>query len=183
MKQLTTNKYSWAILLVAFIVIIYASLFITYRVDLTAEKRFSLTNSSQKLISNLKDPITIDVYLSGKLASGLRKVSNSVDESLQQYRSLAKGTISINYIDPFAITDDSLRATLLDSLKRYGLTPFTQVAQEKMAGATETDRNFYESKVATSKFFCQNVLPNVTLMRKLIEAGNLDLMDLKEEHF
>ncbi|MBC7651886.1 MAG: gliding motility-associated ABC transporter substrate-binding protein GldG, partial [Deinococcales bacterium] len=149
MKQLTTNKYSWAILLVAFIVIIYASLFITYRVDLTAEKRFSLTNSTQKLISNLEDPITIDVYLSGKLASGLRKVSNSVDESLQQYRSLAKGTISINYIDPFAITDDSLRATLLDSLKRYGLTPFTQVAQEKK-GAEQSQRNVIPGALVTS---------------------------------
>ncbi len=72
---------------------------------------------------------------------------------------------------------------LSETLLSWLLIRQAHVAQEKMAGASEADRNFYESKVATSKFFCQNVLPNVTLMRKLIEAGNLDLMNLKEEHF
>ena len=86
MKKLINSKYGWLALLIILICIIYASLFISYRLDLTAEKRFSLTNSTQKLITNLNAPITIDVYLSGKLAAGLRKVSNSVDESLQQYR-------------------------------------------------------------------------------------------------
>ena len=149
MKKLINSKYGWLALLIILICIIYASLFISYRLDLTAEKRFSLTNSTQKLINNLDAPITIDVYLSGKLASGLRKVSNSVDESLQQYRRLAKGNITINYIDPFAITDDSLQAKLLDSLKHYGLTPFTQVVQEKK-GEEQSQRNVIPGALVTS---------------------------------
>lgn len=143
------KKYGWLILIAVFIAIIYMSTFISYRLDLTAEKRFSLTNSSQKLLKNLNAPVTIDVYLTGNLTSGLRKVSNSVDESLQQYRSLANGKISINYIDPFAIKDDSLKAQMLDSLKRYGLTPFTQVAQEKK-GAEQSQRNVIPGALVTS---------------------------------
>ena len=140
MQKMVSQKYGWLILIAVFIAVIYMSTFVSYRLDLTAEKRFSLTNSSQKLLKNLDTDVTIDVYLTGNLTSGLRKVSNSVDESLQQYRSLANGKISINYIDPFAIKDDSLKAQILDSLKRYGLTPFTQVAQEKK-GAEQSQRN------------------------------------------
>ena len=149
MRTLVNSKYGWVILIAVFIAVIYMSTFLSYRLDLTAEKRFSLTNSTQQLVKKVNAPITIDVYLSGKLASGLHKVLNSVDESLQQYRGLAKGNISINYIDPFAITDDSLRLKLLDSLKRYGLTPFTQVVQEKK-GEEQSQRSVIPGALVTS---------------------------------
>jgi len=149
MKKLVTNKYSWIVFTTAFIAIVYASLFVSYRIDLTAEKRFSLTKSTEKLVKKLDNQVTIDVYLTGNLTAGLKKVANSVDETLQQYRSFANGNIAIHYIDPFAIDDDSLKAHLLDSLKRYGLTPFTQVAQEKK-GAEQSQRFVIPGALVTS---------------------------------
>ena len=74
MKKLVNYKYGWLMLIAVFIAIIYLSTFMSYRLDLTAEKRFSLTNSSQKLLKNLDTDVTIDVYLTGNLTSGLRKV-------------------------------------------------------------------------------------------------------------
>lgn len=149
MKKLLTSKYSWIALTAAFIAIVYASLFVSYRIDLTAEKRFSLTKSTEKLVKTLDNQVTIDVYLTGNLTAGLKKVANSVDETLQQYRNFANGNIAIHYIDPFAIDDDSLKAHLLDSLKRYGLTPFTQVAQEKK-GAEQSQRFVIPGALVTS---------------------------------
>lgn len=149
MKKLVTSKYSWIALTAAFIAIVYASLFVSYRIDLTAEKRFSLTKSTEKLVNKLDNQVTIDVYLTGNLTAGLKKVANSVDETLQQYRNFANGNIAIHYIDPFAIEDDSLKAHLLDSLKRYGLTPFTQVAQEKK-GAEQSQRFVIPGALVTS---------------------------------
>lgn len=149
MKKLVTNKYSWIAFTAAFIAIVYASLFVSYRIDLTAEKRFSLTKSTEKLVKKLDNQVTIDVYLTGNLTAGLKKVANSVDETLQQYRNFANGNIAIRYIDPFAIEDDSLKAHLLDSLKRYGLTPFTQVAQEKK-GAEQSQRFVIPGALVTS---------------------------------
>ncbi|MFC4232193.1 gliding motility-associated ABC transporter substrate-binding protein GldG [Parasediminibacterium paludis] len=149
MKKLVASKYGWIILTIAFIAIVYASLFVSYRIDLTAEKRFSLTNSTEKLVKKLDSQVTIDVYLTGNLTAGLKKVANSVDETLQQYRNFASGNIAIHYIDPFAIEDDSLKGHLLDSLKRYGLTPFTQVAQEKK-GAEQSQRFVIPGALVTS---------------------------------
>ncbi len=56
------------------------------------------------------------------------------------------------------------------------------VALERKA-VNPADSVFYDSKVAAARFFCREVLPNVTLVRKLVESSSLDLMELPEEAF
>jgi alkylation response protein AidB-like acyl-CoA dehydrogenase len=46
---------------------------------------------------------------------------------------------------------------------------------------TDRDRAFYNGKVAAAKFFAKNVLPRLTAERKIIEAVDLTIMDLREE--
>ena len=45
------------------------------------------------------------------------------------------------------------------------------------------DKAFYDGKVASARFFAKNVLPGLTLTRKLVENSSLELMDLAEESF
>ncbi len=45
------------------------------------------------------------------------------------------------------------------------------------------NRAFYEGKIAAADFYCANVLPGLTLNRKIIEAGTLGLMDVDEAAF
>ncbi len=49
--------------------------------------------------------------------------------------------------------------------------------------ATGKDRAFYEGKVASARFFCAEVLPHVTAARKIIERGDLALMELDDAAF
>jgi alkylation response protein AidB-like acyl-CoA dehydrogenase len=56
------------------------------------------------------------------------------------------------------------------------------VALERKA-QNPADAVFYDAKVAVARFYCREVLPQVTLAQKLVEAGSLDLMDLAEEAF
>ena len=60
-------KYSWAIVTVLFIALVYASSFFAYRIDLTAEKRFSLNSSTKKLFNQVDDVIKVQVFLTGDL--------------------------------------------------------------------------------------------------------------------
>lgn len=57
------------------------------------------------------------------------------------------------------------------------------VAAGKRETASEKDRDFYQGKLATVRFYARNVLPGVTLTRKLIEQGTLELMDVPESAF
>jgi alkylation response protein AidB-like acyl-CoA dehydrogenase len=48
---------------------------------------------------------------------------------------------------------------------------------------SDRDRSFYTGKVAVAKFFAKNVLPRLTAERKIIDAVDLSVMDLREEAF
>lgn len=43
------------------------------------------------------------------------------------------------------------------------------------------DAAFYDGKIAATRFFCREVLPNVSLARRVIEKSTLELMELPEE--
>jgi alkylation response protein AidB-like acyl-CoA dehydrogenase len=51
------------------------------------------------------------------------------------------------------------------------------------AGATGRDKAFYEGKVAAARFFAQTRLPLVGAERAIVEATDLDLMELDEAAF
>lgn len=58
------------------------------------------------------------------------------------------------------------------------------IALKKLPEApNNTEKSFYEGKVASARFFAREVLPNVALHKKVIEGGDLALMDLPEEAF
>jgi alkylation response protein AidB-like acyl-CoA dehydrogenase len=58
------------------------------------------------------------------------------------------------------------------------------VALAALAGdVSDTDRAFYQGKVAAAQFFAHEVLPRIRADRKAVESTELDLMDLPEEAF
>ena len=58
------------------------------------------------------------------------------------------------------------------------------VAVEKLAAAPNDDeRAFLEGKVASARWYTKNVLPALTLTRKLVEQSSLELMDLPDAAF
>ena len=58
------------------------------------------------------------------------------------------------------------------------------VAIEKLdAGATGTEKSFYEGKIAAASFFAKNFLPLLTSTRSMIENLDTDVMELDEAAF
>lgn len=45
------------------------------------------------------------------------------------------------------------------------------------------DKAFYRGKLASSRWYAKNVLPGLALTRKLVEASDLDLMELPDDSF
>ncbi|MET8831079.1 acyl-CoA dehydrogenase [Streptomyces sp. NPDC004610] len=70
-----------------------------------------------------------------------------------------------------------------DVIVGYLLLRGAAVAAEKLPTASPRDVPFYTGKIAAAKFFAANVLPGVTLARKISETVELDLMELDEAAF
>jgi Acetyl-CoA dehydrogenase C-terminal like len=56
------------------------------------------------------------------------------------------------------------------------------VAQAALA-ASKSDEAFYRGKVATAKFFAANVLPNLAVLRGIVENLDDEIMSLQEAAF
>ncbi len=57
------------------------------------------------------------------------------------------------------------------------------VAQARLAEASDADRAFYQGKLAAARFYCKEILPGIGLARRIIEGGDLALMDVADESF
>ena len=58
-----------------------------------------------------------------------------------------------------------------------------EVASAALEEATGKERAFYEGKIATARFFGDEILPGLTLARKHVEASSIAIMDLSDEAF
>src|SRR5690349_5422697 len=88
------KKYWWVLLLGGLIVINYLASLIHYRIDLTSEKRYTLSSPTKKLLKGLNDQVIVDVFLAGDLPADFRNLRNNAEELLQEFK---ENSNSINY--------------------------------------------------------------------------------------
>ncbi len=121
LHTISNSKYWWIALIILFIAITYLSISLRYRIDLTAEKRFSLNNSTKELLQNIDTTITIKVFLTGDLPADYRKLSMAAEDLLAEFRDLSHNHISIKFEEPGKDLPDSSKLLLYDSLARLGV--------------------------------------------------------------
>src|SRR6516225_908354 len=115
------RKYGPLVLLAVLIVVIFVSNALRYRIDLTAEKRFSLNESTKKLLNNVDSTINITVFLTGDLPADYKKLSIATSDLLSEFRDLSNNHIHFKFEKPGENLSDSDRLSLYDSLQRMGV--------------------------------------------------------------
>jgi hypothetical protein len=54
----------------------------SFNIDLTEDKKYTLSNDSKSILSNINDNLSIKVYLEGDLPAGFELLSNSITDFL-----------------------------------------------------------------------------------------------------
>lgn len=91
--------------------------------DLTKEKRFTLTDPTKRMLTSLDDQVVIDVYLKGKFPAGFQKLSESVKERLQSFKEYGGAKIIFRFIDPMEGKDESEKEGIAKELVKKGIQP------------------------------------------------------------
>lgn len=81
--------------------------------DLTAEKLFTISDGTRKVLSSIDEPIKTRVYFSkalGEAAPNYQKYFDRVRALLTQYRDISGGRLDLEFIDPEAFSDAEDRA-------------------------------------------------------------------------
>jgi len=86
-----------------------------YRVDLTEDQLFTLSDGTKKIISDIKEPITLGYYFSSRLGKEIPTHGNyaaRVGDMLNEFESAAGDKIRIERFDPVAfseVEDDAVK--------------------------------------------------------------------------
>ncbi len=92
-------------------------------IDLTKEKRFTLSDPTKKLLHNMKEVAVIDVYLKGKFPSGLQRLQEAVRERLSSFKDLAGNKIIFRFSDPFEGKSEDEKKQISIELRQKGIIP------------------------------------------------------------
>lgn len=122
---------------VALVVIIsYFVSFLRIRLDLTADKRYTLSEPTQEILENLTNDIYVQVYLDGEMPIPLKRLRRSVLEMLEEFRIASGRKIGYEFINPADTRDASQREAHYRALYDKGLTPVNIMADDAEGGST-----------------------------------------------
>ncbi len=109
------NRSSLAICSIALAVILFLSVnilargsLVGARLDLTADKLFTLSQGTHKVLSQIDEPVTLRLYFSsvlGKELPGLSKYAVRVKDMIGEYVANSGGKVRLVQIDPVAFSD------------------------------------------------------------------------------
>lgn len=110
-------------LLSAGIVLVSAFLlsFFFFKIDLTEEKRHSLTPATKEMLKNLDDNLFVRCYLHGEFPAGFKHLEQSVKERLDEFSDYSDGRIDYEFIDPYESGDEKIINETFKALDEKGL--------------------------------------------------------------
>jgi gliding-associated putative ABC transporter substrate-binding component GldG len=100
------------------------------RWDLTAEKRYTLTPDTKKLLRGLDSTVTIEVFLKGDYPASFKQLAQSTQELLEEFREYGGKHIQFSFQSPGQGLTDSSRLAFQKTLVDQGINPFNMQVQE-----------------------------------------------------
>jgi ABC-2 type transport system permease protein len=118
-KQNLTNFFLSLLIIISLNVI---SSFAFSRLDLTSEKRYTLSDATKKLLKDLDDVVYFKIYLDGDLPAGFKRLRNETKEMLNQFRAYSDN-VQYELVDPYESDDKTQFKNLYKQLVQKGLQP------------------------------------------------------------
>ncbi|HEX3165503.1 MAG TPA: gliding motility-associated ABC transporter substrate-binding protein GldG [Chitinophagaceae bacterium] len=128
-NKIWSSKFWWLFLLILVLAVNFLASSFHSRLDLTKEKRYTLSKATKQLLKNLKEPVMIDVFLKGDFPSGFKKLSLSASELLKEFKESGKRNIIYNFYEPDEMISTDRKYA--DTLSSMGAAPINLTVQLK----------------------------------------------------
>jgi len=119
-----------------------------YRLDLTEDKRYSISDASRKILSTLKGPVFVEVYLEGEFPAGFERLQRSIRETLDEFRACSGDKLDYQFVDPSAAPDPKTRNKTYQQLAKLGLQPTNLMVKQ---GAEQVQKIIFPGAVIRVK--------------------------------
>ncbi len=117
------NLFLIPIVIAGIIVLNIAASFLFFRWDLTADKRYTVSANTQKLMSGLDKKMQIKIYLDGDLNPNFLRLKKSTGELLDEFKAYTSADLTYEYVNPSVAETDDERKAKQEALFQKGLIP------------------------------------------------------------
>ncbi|MBN1598646.1 MAG: gliding motility-associated ABC transporter substrate-binding protein GldG [Bacteroidales bacterium] len=137
-KKLLTNDLTMLAGTIAILLLVnLISYRFFFRVDLTAEKRYTLAKETRHIIHNLDDAILITIYLEGELNIPFSKFQRNIRDLMEEFKIYGGYKFQYEIVNPFEDVDQEDQEKVISSLYEQGLRPTNIHQRDKEGGISE----------------------------------------------
>ena len=105
------NINSKSLLIVAAIILInFISIYFFFRIDLTADQRYSLSKATKDILRDLDGTVTVKAYFTEDVPPQIAKLKDDFKDMLIEYSSVSGGNLVYEFINPNASEEDEQKA-------------------------------------------------------------------------
>jgi ABC-type uncharacterized transport system involved in gliding motility auxiliary subunit len=112
------------------------------RLDLTADKLFTLSEGTRSVLGKIQEPITLRLYYSDRLGKEIPQYgvyATRVREMLREYANAAPGKVRLEFIDPQPFSDEEDRAVAF-GLQGVPVNQAGELVYFGLAGTNSADK-------------------------------------------
>ncbi|HPH23662.1 MAG TPA: gliding motility-associated ABC transporter substrate-binding protein GldG [Chitinophagaceae bacterium] len=129
MQKILTHKFGLFFILLAFAMLNFLASVFHSKLDLTKEKRFTISKATKTALKGLNEKVEITVFLEGSLPSGFQKLANTTNDFLELLKENSS-KITYKFVAPYADMEDADKK-YQDTLVAMGATPINLTVQIK----------------------------------------------------
>ena len=136
-KKKDLRRSHWIELGAGILIVVFVNVISYYfftRLDLTSEKRYTLSKSTKNLLKKVDEPVLYRVYLEGEFPADFKRLQNETKEMLNQFRAYNKN-IEYEFVNPNNFENQQERQVFYQKLAQKGIMP-TQIQVNTGNGVT-----------------------------------------------
>lgn len=166
------NLKKTAITILFVVVLNFAGHFAFKRFDLTADKRYTLSETSLNIVSEVQEPLYIDVFLEGDFPGEFKKLQTETQQLLEEFKA-ENPNIIFQFVNP--LEDEEQRDATIQSFLERGLTPVNVTVNDK---GQQTQEVVFPWAVAT----CGDRVVKVPLLKNMMGASTAEKVVSSVQH-
>ncbi|WP_318639983.1 gliding motility-associated ABC transporter substrate-binding protein GldG [Flavobacterium ardleyense] len=127
-KQKQNDLKGLFIVILALVVLNFASSKVFVRADLTQDKRYTLSKTSKDVVDAVNQPLYIDVFLKGNFPGEFKRLQTETSQLLEELKA-QNPNIIFQFVNPLENPDES--EAVMQSFMERGLTPINITLDDK----------------------------------------------------
>ena len=107
-----------------------------FRIDLTTEKKYTLSQSTRELMENLDGQVMVRIYLEGEMPSEFVNFRNHIEDLMDDCKAWAGEKLHYEFVNLYDEPDEEIRGRIIGQLYDQGLRVTSIQVSDREGGKT-----------------------------------------------